>query len=129
MGLFSFLRRPRQTEAKLPVVVELPPPGTDAPTLPAVDPSQVRTLMFNAAAAGDSEKLANLCRQYHKLVVQHGPAWMNVPEEYRTSPALEEWYRSGLAAIAQFCEQKADPDAEKHDTDEAREEPPGEIRQ
>ena len=70
---------------------------------PLPSPSEIRRRLFDAVASGDNEQLASLCREHRDFILQQGPAWLDVPEEFRANPAAAEWYGDGLREIARFC--------------------------
>jgi hypothetical protein len=101
MGIFSFLkRRPKAQPVSDPVLIELRIPRVNEPPLTA---DNLRGQLFDAAAAGDDEKLCALCQKHEKSIFQQGMLWTDVPPEIRASPRLLHWYANGLRAIARFC--------------------------
>jgi len=100
MGLFSFRKRPPAPPATDPVLIELRIPKVNEPE---ITPDQLRSMLFDAAATGDEEKLCTLCQTHEKSIFQQGMIWSKVPAEIRSSPKLLKWYGNGLKAIAKFC--------------------------
>lgn len=103
MDLFGFLKGkkpPKAVPVKDPVVIQLRVPKVNDPP---VTPEQLRQELFDAAAAGDGEKLCELCQLHEKSIFEQGMIWSRVPDEIRSSPVLLRWYANGLKAIAHFC--------------------------
>lgn len=85
------------------VLIELRIPKVNEP---AITPDGLRQQLFDAAAAGDEQKLCTLCQTHEKSIFEQGMIWSKVPPEIRSSPTLLRWYGSGLKAIAKFCAEK-----------------------
>jgi len=100
MGIFSFKKREKPPVETDPVLIELRIPKVNEPEM---TPDYLRRLLFDAAAAGDEEKLCTLCQTHEKDIFQQGMIWSKVPAEIRSSPTLLRWYGNGLKAIAKFC--------------------------
>jgi hypothetical protein len=103
MGLFGFPKRSQIRPAEDPVLIELRIPKVNEP---AVTPDALRKQLFDAAAAGDEDKLCGLCQAHEKSIFEQGIIWSKVPPEIRASPVLLRWYGNGLRAIARFCAEK-----------------------
>ncbi|MGD0542227.1 MAG: hypothetical protein ABSB33_11990 [Tepidisphaeraceae bacterium] len=73
---------------------------------PAITPDRLRRELFDAAAAGDEEKLTCLCQIHEKSIFEQGMIWAKVPQEIQSSPALKRWYGNGLKAIATYCAER-----------------------
>ena len=99
MGLFGFLKRSKPKPAE-PVLIELRIPRVNEPQL---TPQQLRQQLFDAASAGDDEKLTCLCKSHEKSIFEQGMIWSKVPEEIRASAPLLRWYGNGLKAVASYC--------------------------
>jgi tetratricopeptide (TPR) repeat protein len=75
-----------------------------------MDPDDLRRLLWEAAAAGDEAALESLCRTHRDTIVQHFPAWRQVPAEVRADPALLEGYVQTMAAVGRlFAQRLGDP--------------------
>ena len=100
MGLFGFLKRAKPTPVTDPVIIELRIPKVNEPDM---TPGELRRQLFDAAAAGDEEKLCTICQEHEKSIFEQGMIWSRIPDEVRSSPMVLRWYCNGLRAIARFC--------------------------
>lgn len=74
-----------------------------------VDPDDLRTRLFAAAAAGDLRRVEQLSRAHRDLVVANFPAWQKIPEPLRADPPALQNYGRGLVTVAQlFAERLGD---------------------
>jgi hypothetical protein len=105
MNFFGLFRKSRQPSSPLKVEATRAPGPPRLPE-PAPEPGAVRRLLFDAAAAGDDHKLECLCREHQTFILQNAHGWLEIPDEFRASPQVYEWYGNGLRAIAQFCAEK-----------------------
>ena len=126
MGWFDYFKRPRPVQGELgPRPLQRATPRLNAPqpfgeigpvhdavivpslsgetSTAAADPAELRKMLLDAAASGDEDRLACLCRENEALILQLGPGWLDVPREFRANPAAAEWYGAGLRAIVEFC--------------------------
>lgn len=106
MGIFGFRKRsksPLAPPAQPPVLIELRVPKVNEP---AMTPERLRKELFDAAAAGDEEKLTCLCQSHEKSIFEQGMIWSKLPAEIQSSPTLMRWYDNGLRAIARFCAER-----------------------
>jgi hypothetical protein len=103
MGLFGFRKREKVEPVDEPVLIELRIPKVNDPP---VTPDYLRRQLFDAAAAGDEQKLCSICQTHEKDIFEQGMIWSKVPPEIRSSPKLLRWYGNGLKAIARFCAEK-----------------------
>ncbi len=75
------------------------------------DPEQLRTLLFDAAAAGDQKRFDALCRANQDAIVRLFPEWQKVPESIRKDPAAVPRFAQGLIAVARhFAERLGRPE-------------------
>jgi tetratricopeptide (TPR) repeat protein len=75
-----------------------------------VTPEQLRERLFEAVAAGDDERVAELCAAHEETVLTSFAGWQQVPDEYRTPDRLA-WYGPGLIAVARhFAEERGHPE-------------------
>ncbi len=70
---------------------------------PAITPDRLRKELFDAAAAGDEEKLTCLCQTHEKSIFEQGMIWSKLPPEIQSNAKLKQWYDNGLKAIATYC--------------------------
>jgi hypothetical protein len=110
MAFFGFRKRsksqparPASSLAKPGVLIELRIPKVNEP---AMTPDRLRKELFDAAAAGDEEKLTCLCQAHEKSIFEQGMIWSKLPSGIQSSPALMRWYSNGLKAIAHFCAER-----------------------
>lgn len=107
MNLFGLFKRPQPDPAPQPVAATAVEPARPAgplrPLEPPPEPGQLRRMLLDAAASGDEGKLACLCREHQDFILQNTAGWLQVPDEFRTSPQVYEWYGDGLRTIARFC--------------------------
>jgi len=103
MALFRFRKRSKTPPTEQPLVIELRIPRVNEP---AITPDRLRKELFDAAAAGDEEKLTCLCQVHEKSIFEQGMIWAKVPQEIQSSPALKRWYGNGLKAIATYCAER-----------------------
>jgi tetratricopeptide (TPR) repeat protein len=76
----------------------------------ALDPDELRRLLWETASRGDEAGLERLSRQHRATIVQHFPAWRKVPDEVRTDPARLEGYIQAMAAVGRlFAQRLGDP--------------------
>jgi len=85
------------------LLIELRIPRVNEPT---ITPDRLRKELFDAAAAGDEEKLTCLCQVHEKSIFEQGMIWAKVPPEIQSSPMLKRWYGKGLKAIATYCAER-----------------------
>lgn len=125
MDLFRFLKRQIRASVPAPlppqplqptgvaraapdqVRTPAPRPVPTLPPAPPPTPQEIRRLLFDAVASGDESRLHALCKEHEDLIVQHADVWLDVPPEFRTSPALRDWYANGLRAIREYCAERA----------------------
>jgi hypothetical protein len=68
-------------------------------------PERLRDQLFAAATAaerGDDQKLLALCHRHGREIFGEAAVWSHVPEAFRGSRRLTDWYREGLRIIAGF---------------------------
>jgi tetratricopeptide (TPR) repeat protein len=74
-----------------------------------VEPDQLRTLLFDAAATGDLKRVEQLSRAHRDAVVAQFPSWQKIPEPLRSDPSALQNYGRGLVTVAQvFAERLGD---------------------
>src|SRR4051812_17265129 len=61
---------------------------------------QIRELLFDAVAAGDTGALAKECERHESAVLEHFPSWKTVPVAFRSEPDALAWYGQGLIEVA-----------------------------
>jgi hypothetical protein len=89
MGIFDWLRRERQE---------------------TFTPDQLRGKLFDAIAARDDRKLAELCERHAAVIVEHYRHWQSLPREL-DKPGKREWYGNGMVAVAKhFRDQRGVPE-------------------
>lgn len=77
---------------------------------PALTPEQLREQLFDAVAARDAARLAQLCAAHEEAVLAAFAGWKRVPEAFRT-PDKVGWYGQGLIAVAQhFAQVRGQPE-------------------
>jgi hypothetical protein len=105
MAFFGFLKKRSKTlpSPQEPMLIELRIPRVNEP---AITPDRLRKELFDAAAAGDEEKLTCLCQAHEKSIFEQGMIWAKVPPEIQSSPILKRWYGNGLKAIATYCAER-----------------------
>jgi tetratricopeptide (TPR) repeat protein len=73
-------------------------------------PDQLRRNLFDAIAAHDGRKLAELCEHYAAVVVESYREWQTLPPEF-DKPDKRAWYGDGLVALAEhFRVQRGTPE-------------------
>jgi tetratricopeptide (TPR) repeat protein len=71
--------------------------------LPAIgSPDQLKTVLFDAALAGDGKRLSQLCRANQEAIEQYFPQWQKVPEEIRNDYPRVQRYVHCLVTVAEF---------------------------
>jgi hypothetical protein len=103
MALFGFGKRSKTPPAQEPMLIELRIPRVNEPT---ITPDRLRKELFDAAAAGNEEKLTCLCQLHEKLIFEQGMIWSKLPPEIQSNAKLKRWYGKGLKAIATYCAQR-----------------------
>jgi hypothetical protein len=100
MAFFGFGKKSKTPPAEEPVLIELRIPRVNEP---AITPDRLRKELFDAAAAGDEEKLTCLCQAHEKSIFEQGMIWSKLPPEIQSNAKLKQWYGNGLKAIATYC--------------------------
>jgi hypothetical protein len=100
MAFFGFGKKSKTLPVEDPVLIELRIPRVNEP---AITPDRLRKELFDAAAAGDEEKLTCLCQAHEKSIFDQGMIWSNLPPEIQSNEKLKQWYGNGLRAIATYC--------------------------
>ncbi|MCA9107231.1 MAG: tetratricopeptide repeat protein [Planctomycetales bacterium] len=68
--------------------------------MPQLDPTQLRTLLFDAAASGTKHKLLQACRTYKDQAVRHVDFLTRLPDEFPRDDASIDRHIEQLFAIA-----------------------------
>jgi hypothetical protein len=103
MAFFGFLKRSKTPPVEDPVLIELRIPRVNEPE---ITPDRLRKELFDAAAAGDEEKLTCLCQLHEKSIFEQGMIWSKLPPEIQSNAKLKRWYGKGLKAIATYCAER-----------------------
>ncbi len=70
----------------------------------------LRQQLFEAAARGDAEVFAGLCRKHRESIAKDFPGWRQAPESIRQDREQIKLYGNGLVSVARFfAERMGDP--------------------